>query len=119
MSIRQPRNTRTPNVIFEWNSNFRSNWNRRFEEAQKIVDSEVIRLTDPLVPFAQGDLKNSAIRNTRLGSGLVRYVTPYAKRLYYNPRYRFRGAPTRGAYWFERGKRRYLRTIRRRVASVL
>jgi hypothetical protein len=60
-------------------------------------------------------LIKSGIRNTRLGSGRISYGVPYARRLYYNPQFNFRGAPKRGAYWFERVKRKYARTLLRRL----
>ena len=47
-------------------------------EVQQFIDSEVIRLSDPYVPFQTGALKNSALQYTRIGSGVVTYRTPYA-----------------------------------------
>lgn len=73
-------------------------------QAQRFVDSEVLRLSDPLVPMDDGKLKDSGTINTRIGTGLVRYVTPYARAMYNNPQYNFQGAPQRGAKWFERMK---------------
>lgn len=72
-------------------------------EVQKFIDSEVLRLCDPLVPFDQGTLKQSGTINTVVGSGEVRYRTPYARRWYYMPA-NFQGAPDRGNYWFDRMK---------------
>lgn len=73
-------------------------------EVQRYIDSEVLRQTDPYVPMDTGNLKNSGVRHTVIGSGEVRYRTPYAKRLYYNPQFTFQGAPLRGGKWFERMK---------------
>lgn len=73
-------------------------------KVQKYIDSEVLRLTDKYVPMDTGKLKESGIRNTKIGSGEVVYRTPYARRMYYNPQYNFSGAPMRGAYFFERSK---------------
>lgn len=70
-------------------------------KAQQFVDSEVIRLSDPKVPFDTGALKQSAITHTVIGSGIVRYVTPYARRQYFENR----GNGQRGKLWFERMKR--------------
>lgn len=47
-------------------------------EVQRFIDSEVIRLSDPYVPFQRGDLRNSALQYTHIGSGVVTYNTPYA-----------------------------------------
>ena len=103
-------------------------------KVQKFIDSEVIRLCDPKVPFATGVLKHSAITASVIGQGIVVYSTPYARYLYYGqvygpniPRYEagelagfwsppgkkkhptgrkltYNGAPERGALWFERMK---------------
>lgn len=70
--------------------------------AQKFVDSEFIRLTDPYVPFRTGALKDSALTNTAIGTGQIVYATPYAHRLWVHPEYNFNSAPMRGAYWGER-----------------
>lgn len=84
---------------------------------QKFIDNEVMRLSDPLVPLdisagaMGGTLKRSAIPNTVVGSGLVKWKTPYAKRMYYNPQYNFQGAPNRGGMWFERMKSAHKKSI--------
>lgn len=70
---------------------------------QKYIDSEVLRLCEPMVPFDQGTLVQSGNINTVIGSGQVKYRTPYARRWYYMPA-SFQEAPRRGNYWFERMK---------------
>ena len=70
---------------------------------QRYIDSEVLRLCDPYVPRDNGELINSGVLSTVIGSGQVSYDTPYARRWYYE-RARFQGAPKRGNYWFERMK---------------
>ncbi len=72
-------------------------------KVQRYIDSEVLRLCSPLVPFDQGTLNESGTINTTVGSGEVKYRTPYARRWYYMPA-SFQGAPNRGNYWFERMK---------------
>nr|DAI17922.1 MAG TPA: Minor capsid protein [Caudoviricetes sp.] len=71
---------------------------------QKTVDQEVLRLCEPYVPHDKGDLVRSGTIHTRIGSGQVTYRTPYARRWYYRPA-KFKGAPKRGNYWFERMKK--------------
>ena len=103
-------------------------------KVQKFIDSEVIRLCDPKVPFATGVLKHSAITASVIGQGMVVYATPYARYLYYGEVYgpnipifeagelagfwsppgqkkhptgrrlTYNGAPERGSFWFERMK---------------
>lgn len=70
---------------------------------QRFIDSEVLRLCDPYAPRDNGDLIKSGLINTVVGSGIVEYNTPYARRWYYEPA-SFQGAPMRGNYWFERMK---------------
>jgi hypothetical protein len=76
----------------------------RFNQAQRVVDGEVLRYNSPYVPFDTGMLNKSGLIHTVVGSGELVYKTPYARRLYYNPQYNFQGAPMRGAYFFERMK---------------
>lgn len=69
-------------------------------KVQKFVDSEVLRLTDPYVPMDSGVLKGSGTRSTKIGSGDVKYSTPYARRQYHENK----GNGLRGKMWFERAK---------------
>lgn len=71
---------------------------------QKYIDAECLRLCAPKVPFKSGDLLRSGTANTKIGSGKVKYLTPYARKLYYKDA-NFTGAPERGNYWFERMKK--------------
>lgn len=71
--------------------------------AQQFIDSEVLRRCQPYVPMDTGELIRSGIRETAIGSGEVKYRTPYARRWYYREA-QFAGAPRRGTYWFERMK---------------
>lgn len=50
---------------------------------QKWIDSEVIRLCEPYVPFDTGVLETSSRHNTDIGSGEVIYNTDYAHYMYY------------------------------------
>lgn len=80
---------------------------------QKFIDSEVLSLNEPFIPFDLGTLFKSGKVHTQIGSGKVIYNTPYARRWYYMPA-KFdggqgRGTATtgRGNYWFERMKAQY------------
>ena len=70
---------------------------------QQFIDSEVLRRCQAYVPMDTGELIRSGIQHTQIGSGEVKYRTPYARRWYYREA-RFQGAPRRGNYWFERMK---------------
>lgn len=88
-----------------WNTNFKQKWMKRYSEAQKFVDSEVLRLCEPLIPLRTGMLKKSGILGTEVGSGLVQWIAPYAKAQYYSARkVGSQTGPQRGPYWFARFK---------------
>lgn len=55
-----------------------------FENAQKFVDSEVLRLNEPYMPFRTGMMIKSGKLGTVIGSGVVEYIAPYARDQYYN-----------------------------------
>lgn len=92
-------------VYLLWNPDFVDKWSAKFSEAQKFVDSEVLRLCEPYIPLRTGMLVKSGILGTMIGSGKVSWVAPYARRQYYSPRKPgSETGPLRGPYWFERGK---------------
>lgn len=84
-------------------------------KVQKFIDSEVIRCMDPFTPFRNGFLKKSATLGTVIGSGIIKYVAPYARRNYYENAGRGTEGTQRdgrrGRKWFERMKPVYLGTI--------
>lgn len=85
---------------------FKKKWYRRYTAAQKFVDSEVLRLSEPFTPLLTGTLIKTGILGTDIGSGVVSWIAPYAKRQYYRGR-RPGASQTgglRGRYWFERMK---------------
>lgn len=116
--INQPRNTRSNQLELRWSNVFARRWNNLFGRSQAKIDSECLRYLDAYVPRKIGNLIKSGIRETVLGSGRIQYKKVYAKRLYYNPQFNFRGAPQRGAYWFERMKRKYKKIILRRAGEL-
>jgi hypothetical protein len=114
-----------------WNPNFQLNWQHRYSKAQIFVDSEVLRLSDPYIPFQSGMLKKSGILGTEIGSGTVVWNAPYARYLYYgkamggvapkhilNKNLTYNGAPRRGAFWFERMKSDKGKQILRGAARI-
>lgn len=96
----------------KWNPNFAPKWTRRYSDAQKFVDSEVLRLSEPFIPLRTGTLIRTGILGTDIGSGTVQWIAPYAKRQYYSRRKAgSQTGPLRGSYWFERMKAAYGKTI--------
>lgn len=93
-----------------WNPGFGPEMTEKINGVQAFIDSECLRLCDPLVPKDTGILKQSGIMHTKIGSGQLEYRTPYARRWYYMPA-SFSEAPERGNYWFERMKAQYKQQI--------
>lgn len=93
-----------------WNPNFGPEMTEKINKSQQFIDSECLRLCEELVPKDTGILIQSGIMNTQIGSGELRYRTPYARRWYFMPA-KFQGAPRRGNYWFERMKQQYKEQI--------
>lgn len=87
-----------------WNKNALAARQQHFQKAQVFVDSEVLRLCSPLVPFQTGMLDKSGKLGTEIGSGEVRYIAPYAAAQYYNTSESRPYGAQRGAKWFERMK---------------
>lgn len=74
----------------------------------KFIDSEVTRCCDSYIPKQTGTLKKSHHPATIVGSGLVSYDTPYARKNYYDNRGMgeegLNNGGKRGRLWFERMK---------------
>lgn len=142
MKIETPRGclikTDNGTVELKWNPNFTDRWQARYTEAQKYVDSEVLRCNAKYIPFRTGFLNQSGILGTVVGSGLVQYNAPYARYMYYGkvmrdaagralygmaPKHvtdediQYHGAPQRGAFWFERMKAAHKDAILRGAAN--
>lgn len=86
-----------------------------YGKVQKAVDSEVLRRSDPYVPFRTGFLKKSGILGTKIGSGEVIYNAVYADKNYYHNAGRGKQGTARGGlrgrFWFERMKADHLQDI--------
>ena len=88
-----------------WNPDFKSKHQRRFSRAQRFVDSEVLRRSEPYIPLLTGTLIKSGILGTDVGSGEVSWIAPYARKNYYSARKPgSQTGPLRGPHWFERMK---------------
>ena len=94
----------TTSCALHWNSSFGTNWGGRFNRAQQFVDSEVLRLSSPYVPFRTGMLDKSGTLGTQIGSGEVNWIAPYAAAQYYNTADSRSYDAQRGGHWFERMK---------------
>lgn len=83
--------TVTANI--EWASGFAAKKAESFSRAQQFIDSECLRYMDPLTPRRTGVMIKSGTLGTVLGSGSIEYMTPYARRQYYEHKTKAR--------WFE------------------
>lgn len=97
-----------------FSKDFKAKIEKNFSDAQKYVDSEAMRLSDPYTPFLTGMMKRSVTLGTKIGSGELKYTAPYARRQYYTNAGRGKQGITkesthnykclRGKLWFERMK---------------
>jgi hypothetical protein len=88
-----------------WHTSMKPKYERAYSEAQKYVDSEILRLCEPYIPLKTSMLIKSGILGTVAGSGEVKWIAPYARYQYYLPeprKTRSSPDPNRGSYWFER-----------------
>ena len=97
-----------------------TDFEKKFKKAQKVVDSEVLRRCDPLIPLDTGMLKKSGINSTVIGSGIVSYDTPYARRQYYENQGKgnHNASGLRNKLWFERMKANDLDDVKKKVSEV-
>ena len=95
--------------------------NSRLNSAQYYLDSEVLRRSAPYVPYLTGRLLESGYSSTVIGSGLVTYNTPYAKKQYYSGRTPGSSTfgPLRGKDWFYRMKLVNSASLTSGVAAVI
>ena len=82
-SVRKKNNISDYRVRFDFNVKLSSNLNNRMTLAQRYVDNEVLRLSEPYIPRLTGELINSGYKNTVIGNGKVVWNTPYARKRYF------------------------------------
>ena len=78
-------------------------FNRKFSAAQVFLDNQVLKDCASRVPMQTGNLMNSGVTGTIIGSGTVQYKAPYAKPMYYGVHFHFSKDkhPLACAQWFE------------------
>lgn len=74
--------------------------------SQVVVDNQVIKDSNFYAPQDQLFLQRSALLVSDIGNGQVKWNTPYARRLYYNPQFNFSTDknPNARGLWFEAAK---------------
>ena len=83
----------TVTAELKWAPGFAPKKNAAFQNAQAFVDSECLRYMNPLTPRLTGLMIKSATLGTVIGSGIIEYLVPYARRQYYEHKTKAR--------WFE------------------
>lgn len=111
-----------------WNPGFGPAYTRKFGKTQMFIDEKVLRGMEPYTPLRTGMLIKSARLGTTIGSGLIRYLAPYARAQYYGGR--LDGSSTtggwssttawlRGRLWFSRWKAEKKDSLMRSVRSFM
>ena len=127
MEIKTPRGvvsvSKSGKAKLTWSEDFSKRRGDQFDAVQKMVDSEVLRQSDPYVPKRTGMLKKSGILGTVIGEGIVKYIAPYARQNYYTNAGRgqegTQNGGLRGKYWFERMKADHKDEIREKSGGKL
>lgn len=99
----------------QWNPGLGPRKSEDFAKAQEFIDSECLRYMNPLTPRRTGYLIKSATLGTVIGSGVIEYLSPYARRQYYEHKGGCEGQ--RGKQWFERMKAQKKDVIREGAAK--
>ena len=94
----------------EWAPGFAEKKAASFSRAQAFVDSECLRYMNPLSPRRTGMMIKSGTLGTVLGSGSIEYLTPYARRQYYEHKTK--------AKWFERMKASHKDAIKKGAEKI-
>lgn len=89
-------------------SGVKHRFNDSLHRAQEKLDAQVLADSNYYVPLKTGTLQKSAIIATTIGSGVVRWVTPYAHSQYYGEHFDHsqQANPNACAKWFEAAKAR-------------
>ncbi len=63
--------------------NFKQKAAANFERTQKYIDSETLKWTEMYMPKRTGTMIRSGTLGTVVGSGVLEYTAPYARKQYY------------------------------------
>ena len=95
---------------------------KAFEEAQKYVDSECIKLMTPWVPVAKPKWRNAGRLRDSVSNpepGLIEYTAPFAESDYYAEKnHAASGNPNAQRLWFEVMKKTHAKEILAGVCEI-
>lgn len=103
--IKQPNGVMFDNFSFEWNKNFAKMRTENFTAAQKYVDETVLRGMVKYTPELSGKMIESADNGTKIGSGFIQYLSPYARYQYYG---KLMVSSITGSAWASKGEKKVL-----------
>ena len=85
---------------------------KRMESIQPAFDTQVLKDSNYFAPMDTGNLKASGVTGSQIGSGILVWNTPYAKKMYYGVGYNFSkdSNPNARAKWFEEAKAQHLKS---------
>ena len=81
--ISQPADAYFGEISLEWNKAFSALRSEQMQQAQCFIDNMCIKLMVPYTPMLTGALYKSATLGTVIGSGSIKYNSPYARYQYY------------------------------------
>lgn len=103
--------TETVNAKIVWNNRFIDKMNTAIGKGgkiQELIDNAVVFGVEPYMPRLEGAMFRSGIINTVIGSGLVKWSTPYVRVQWFGVDWRtgkpltYHGGGVRGSYWAKR-----------------
>lgn len=110
--IKQPKNAeikaQKAKINLVWKQTFGKEQTDRFNTVQKFVDSECIRLMVPYTPMENGILMKAAVLGTKIGSGHIFYVSPYARYQYYG---KLMVSSVNGSAWARQGESKVMTNV--------
>jgi hypothetical protein len=98
------------NVKVKYDQNaINKDFQHALDRTQYALDTQILKDSNYFIPMDTSYLMNSSLRASDIGGGLLRWDTPYARRLYYNPQYNFQKDenPNARGLWFEEAKARW------------
>lgn len=81
----------------------------KIKQIQAPLDALIIADSNYFCPIKTGTLQKSAVINTHIGDGVIKWKTPYARRQYYEySKPAYQPNPNACGKWFEAAKARWL-----------
>lgn len=99
--INQPSDVHFSGAELVWSRNFGRKNTEYFDRVQAFVDSECQRLMAQYTPLKKGSLRKSLTFGTKVGSGIIRYNSPYARYQYYG---KVMVSSVTGSAWAKQGE---------------